>query len=118
MSDASESPRGDDESRAASAQERHAPTLRERMRPLELLGISGGLAVFAGLVALLVLHPWGAFADQAAHSWLIILVVAGAAFVLSLVVLAMLALGGYEPPKEPPSGVLLPPEDEQRPRGH
>lgn len=82
------------------------PTLRERLRPLELLGISGALAVFAGLITLVVVHPWGAFAEEAAHNWLIVLVVVGAAFVLSLVVTAMLALGGYEPPKEPPSGVL------------
>ncbi len=82
------------------------PTLRERLRPLELLGISGVLAVFAGGITLLAVHPWGAFAEQAAHNWMIVLVVFGAAFVLSLVVLAMLALGGYEPPKEPPSNVL------------
>ena len=82
------------------------PSLRERLRPLELLGISGALAVFAGIVTAIVVHPWGDFADQAAQSWLLVLVVFGASFVLSLVVTAMLALGGYEPPKEPPSGIL------------
>jgi len=82
------------------------PSLRERLRPLELLGLSAAFAVFAGLIALLVMHPWGAFADEAAHNWMIVLIVFGAAFVFSLVVLAMLALGGYEPPKEPPSNVL------------
>jgi hypothetical protein len=82
------------------------PSLRERMRPLELLGISAALAVFGGLVTLFVMHPWGKFAPEAAQSWLTVLIVAGASFVVSLVVLAMLALGGYEPPKDPPSHIL------------
>jgi len=82
------------------------PSLRERLRPLELLGISAALAIFAGVVTLIVMHPWGDFAGQASQSWLTVLIVAGASFVLSLVVLAMLALGGYEPPKDPPSNVL------------
>ncbi|OJX64114.1 MAG: hypothetical protein BGO95_02420 [Micrococcales bacterium 73-13] len=99
------SPEGD----ARQAADRRAPvkpTLRARLRPLELLGLSLAFAAFAGLVTLFVMHPWGAFAPEAAQSWLTVLVVFGAGFVLSLVVLAMLALGGYEPPKEPPSNVL------------
>ncbi len=107
MTEPDASPSGDAEQGDASeAAGPPTPTLRERLRPLELLGISGALAVFAGIVTAIVVHPWGAFADQAAHSWLLVLIVFGAAFVLSLVVTAMLALGGYEPPKDPPSGVL------------
>lgn len=82
------------------------PTLRERWRPLELLGLSAVFATFAGVATLIVMHPWGAFADEAAHGWLITFVAFGATFVVSLVVLAMLSLGGYEPPKDPPSNVL------------
>ncbi len=111
MTDEPESPAGDSASGAVPPASEPAetpiqPSLRERLRPLELLGISAVLAVFAGGITLLVVHPWGAFAEQAAHNWMIVLVVFGAAFVLSLVVLAMLALGGYEPPKDPPSNVL------------
>ncbi|HWL01439.1 MAG TPA: hypothetical protein VNQ52_03595 [Microbacteriaceae bacterium] len=97
-----------DQSPAGGEQERGLvqPTLRERWRPLEMLGLSTAFAAFAGVVTLIVMHPWGEFADQAAHGWLITLVAFGATFVVSLVVLAMLALGGYEPPKEPPSNVL------------
>ncbi|MBO9577239.1 MAG: hypothetical protein J7480_00535 [Microbacteriaceae bacterium] len=83
------------------------PTRRDRTRPLELLGLSAALAAFAGVVAAIVLHPWGEFAEQAAQSWLLVLIVSGAAFVLSLVTLAMLSLGGYEPPKQPPAGGVL-----------
>ncbi len=111
------SPAGDAEQGAAPEEVvATPPSLRERLRPLELLGISGALAAFAGLITLFVVHPWGAFAEQAAHNWLIVLVVTGAAFVLSLVVTAMLALGGYEPPPAPDErGVLAPPRDPEPP---
>ena len=82
------------------------PSMRQRLRPLELLGISAVLGLFGGLVTLFVMHPWGEFADQAMQSWITVLIAFGASFVVSLVVLAMLALGGYEPPKEPPSQIL------------
>ena len=101
MSEDAESPKGD-----RSIQPPLRPSMRERLRPLELLGISAAMAVFAGGVTLVVMHPWGDFAPEAAQSWLTVLIVTGAAFVLSLVVLAMLALGGYEPPKDPPSNIL------------
>jgi len=104
MSDAPESPPGDEESLADSTERaadtagelEHAPTLRERLRPLELLGISGALGIFAGLVTML-----------STRQWILSLVVLGIAFVLSLVVLAMLALGGYEPTPPPEEGGVL-----------
>lgn len=80
---------------AAEAAATIKPSLRARLRPLELLGISLALAVFAGLITILT-----------TRDWLLTVVVLGVAFVLCLVTLAMLALGGYEPPKEPPSAVL------------
>jgi len=102
MSAPGQSPTGDARKDDAPVQ----PSLRERWRPLEMLGLSAVFAVFAGVVTVIVMHPWGEFADQAAHGWLITFIAFGATFVVSLVVLAMLALGGYEPPKEPPSSVL------------
>jgi hypothetical protein len=57
------------------------PSLRERLRPLELLVISAVLGVFAGLVVLM-----------ATREVVLALVFLGIAFIVSLVVLAMLAL--------------------------
>lgn len=82
------------------------PTRRDRWRPLELLGLSAAFAAFAGIITLIVMRPWGQLEEGAAQGWLITLIAFGASFVVSLVVLAMLTLGGYEPPKEPPSRVL------------
>lgn len=57
------------------------PSWRERLRPLELLGISAALALFTGLVVLM-----------ATREPLLALIFFGIAFIVSLVVLAMLAL--------------------------
>ncbi|CAN5174775.1 hypothetical protein BH11ACT4_BH11ACT4_09870 [soil metagenome] len=57
------------------------PPLRERLRPLELLGISAALGIFAGLVVLM-----------ATREIVLALVFLGIAFIAALVVLAMLAL--------------------------
>lgn len=57
------------------------PDRRERRRPLELLAISGGLALFTGLVVLM-----------STREPVLALVFLGVAFIVSLVGLAMLAL--------------------------
>ncbi len=57
------------------------PTRREILRPAELLGISAGLALFVGLVVLL-----------STRTPLLALVFFGVAFIVSLVVIAMLSL--------------------------
>lgn len=57
------------------------PPLRERLRPLELLGISAVLGIFAGLVVLM-----------ATREIVLAGIFLGVAFIVSLVVLAMLAL--------------------------
>lgn len=107
MTDTNLSPSGDVEGGAVtSTQTPVKPSLRARLRPLELLGLAAAFAAFAGIVAAIVLHPWGDVPTDIGQAWLIVLIIAGAAFVVSLVTLAMLALGGYEPPKEPPSNVL------------
>ncbi len=61
--------------------ERHIPSLRDRFRPLELLGLSAVVAAFTGLIVLL-----------STRSIDIAVIFAGIAFVVSLVVFAMLAL--------------------------
>lgn len=57
------------------------PTLRERTRPAELLGLSGVLGVFAGLIVLM-----------STRDVVVALIFAGVAFIVSLVGIAMLAL--------------------------
>ncbi len=87
------------------------PSLRERLRPLELLGISLVLAIFAGFVTGLTIRPWASDDVDPLHDWIVVFVVFGVSFVIALVVLAMLALGGYDPPKEAPLNVLVRPQD-------
>ncbi len=62
-------------------QDPQPPTWRERTRPVELLAIAGVLAVFAGLITFM-----------SVRDAILSLVIAGSAFIVSLVVLAMLAL--------------------------
>jgi len=81
------------------------PSLRDRLRPLELLGISAGLGVFAGLVTLLV-----------TRDWMLSGIVLGVGFVIALVVLAMLALGTKDPDDLPQGPVLD--RDEDGPAPH
>ncbi len=57
------------------------PSFRERTKPVELLVISGVLGIFAGLVVLM-----------STREIVLALIFLGIAFIVSLVVLAMLAL--------------------------
>jgi hypothetical protein len=72
------------------------PDRRARTRPLELLGLSLVLAVFAGLVVLM-----------STRDVMLALITFGGAFIVSLVVFAMIALA-VSPPDDgsppPPSG--------------
>lgn len=65
------------------------PSRRDRLRPLELVGFAGVLAVFAGLVVLLVLRTPEGVADFARAG-----IVTGIVFIISLLALALLGLGG------------------------
>jgi hypothetical protein len=73
------------------------PTRRERTRPLELLGLSAGLALAIGIIAFL-----------STRDWLTAAIFFGVAFVVILVVFAMLLLA-----VTPRGG-----GDDEGPRGH
>ena len=58
------------------------PTRRDRLKPLELLGFSGVLAVFAGLVVLM-----------ASRSWMLGLIFAVITFIVCVMMVALVGLG-------------------------
>lgn len=57
------------------------PSLRDRLKPLELVGLAAVLGVFAGVIALV-----------GSRSIEVAAILAGIAFIVALLVLAMLAL--------------------------
>ena len=59
------------------------PSRRDRMRPLELVGFSAVLGIFAGLVVL-----------GATRSILLALVFLGVGFIVSVMTVALIGLGG------------------------
>ena len=67
----------------------NSPSRRDRLRPLELVGFSGVLAVFAGLVVALVLRTPEGVVDFAKAG-----IVAGAVFIICLMTVALIGLGG------------------------
>lgn len=62
------------------------PSLRDRLKPLELVGIAAALGLFAGVVTII-----------GSRSLQLALILAGVAFIASLLVLAMLALAAGTP---------------------
>jgi uncharacterized membrane protein len=88
------------------------PTWRERLRPLELLIISGILGVFAGLIVLM-----------GTRQAILAFIFAGLAFIVSLVGLAMLALSSAPSSEEQDdlddqNRSVLDRGDDRRNRGH
>ena len=77
------------------------PTRRDRMRPLELLGLAGAIGVFVGLIV-----------GLGTREWILAAIFFGAIFIVSLVVLAMLSLAIR------PSDETLPNADQDGPSGH
>lgn len=81
------------------------PTHRDRTRPLELLGLSGAFGLFTGLVVLM-----------STRDLVLAVIFAGVAFIVGLVVLAMLALAVR------PSGEeeldMREQDEQQGPKGH
>jgi hypothetical protein len=78
-----------------------APRRRDRTRPAELVGLAGGVAVFVGLFVLL-----------GTRQITLALIFSGVAFVVSLVVLAMLLLAATPRDGEEAG------DDPDRPSGH
>lgn len=79
------------------------PTLRERLRPFELVGFAAVLGVFAGVVALL-----------ATRETQLALILAGIAFIVALLVLAMLALAAGAPADPADQRPVLDRHDDER----
>lgn len=65
----------------ANGKEKAAPNRRDRMRPLELLGLAAAIGVFVGLVV-----------GLGTREWVLAAIFFGAIFIVSLVALAMLSL--------------------------
>jgi len=65
------------------------PSRRDRLRPLEYVGFSAVLAVFAGLVVLLVLRD-----DNGNPHFVMAGIAAGIAFLVVILTLALVGLGG------------------------
>ena len=61
----------------------HQPSRSDRLKPVELLGLSGGMAMFVGLVILF-----------STREILLSVVALGITFIVALVVIAMFELGG------------------------
>ena len=90
------------------------PTRRELMKPVQLLGLAFAAAVFAGLITLVSMGFFQDLGgDERAHVVVVTLVVAGIAFIATLVMIAllMLAVDPAQIAKPVDQGVLLPPED-------
>ena len=66
----------------------YAPSRRDRLRPAELIGFSGVIALFVGLVTLL-----------ATREWVLSGIAFGVVFIITLVVLAMFSLS-FKPDAE------------------
>lgn len=97
------------------------PTRRDLMRPVQLLGFAFAAALFSGIIALVAM---GIFQDlddaQRAHVVVVSLVVAGIAFIATLVIIAllMLAVDPAQVAKQIDQPVLHPKKDDTSPSGH
>lgn len=93
------------------------PTRRDIMKPVQLLGFAFAAALFAGIITLVSMGFFQELTgDQRSHVVVVSLVVAGIAFIATLVIIAllMLAVDPAQVTKNVEHGVLLP-EDEAEP---
>ena len=79
-----------------------SPDKRDRTRPAEILGLSGIFGVFAGLVVVM-----------STRDWMLGLIFAGIAFIVTLVVIAMLTLA-----IRPDKNELIDLDEQDREAGH
>lgn len=88
------------------------PTRRDLMKPVQLLGFAFAAAAFSGLITLVSMGFFQDLGgDDRAHVIVVSLVVAGIAFIATLVIIAllMLAVDPAQVSKEVDRPVLLPP---------
>lgn len=71
------------ESPEPTEQDSVTPSRRDRLRPLELVGFSGVLGVFAGLIVLM-----------ATRDWVLALIFLAVGFIVSVMMVALVGLGG------------------------
>jgi membrane protein implicated in regulation of membrane protease activity len=85
------------------------PSMRSRIRPVELVGMSAIIAVFVGAIVILGTREW-----LTGLEW------AGVAFVVALVVTAMLLLAATPKDERPDAERRAPGDDgsHDEPRGH
>lgn len=89
----------------------HQPTRRELLKPVQLLGFAFGAAAFAGFISLMSMGFFQALdGAERQHVIVVSLIVAGIAFIASLVILAllMLAVDPAQVAKQVERPVLLP----------
>jgi len=89
------------------------PSRHDRLRPLELVGFAGGLAVFAGLVVLYVTQGW-----RTLEGWGFAGIFAGIGFIVVLITVALLGLGGKPSSEDIEARKDLQAPDDDKPGWH
>lgn len=90
------------------------PTRRDLMKPVQLLGLAFGTALFAGIVTLISMGFFQSrFEGQSAHALVVGAIAAGVTFIAVLVIVALLLLvvDPSDMTKTVDRPVLLPHED-------
>lgn len=93
-------------------------TRREIMRPVQLLGLAFGAALFAGVVTLVSMGAFQAIPREDVQRAIVVaLIVAGVAFIATLVIIAllMLAVDPAQVSKSVDRPVLYPDESDETP---
>jgi hypothetical protein len=96
----------------------HTPTRRDILKPVQLLGFGFAAALFAGIIALVSMGFFQELtAAERGHVLIVSLIVAGIAFIATLVIIAllMLAVDPAQVTKTVDQGVLLDDEDDSAP---
>ncbi|KRB36951.1 hypothetical protein [Microbacterium sp. Root180] len=94
------------------------PTRRDLMKPVQLLGLAFGAALFAGIVTLVSMGFFQQGGDGKAQSAIVLaLIIAGVTFiaVLLIVSLLLLAVDPAQVTKQVDKPVLLPEEEQDGP---
>jgi hypothetical protein len=90
------------------------PTRRDLLKPVQLLGLAFGSALFAGIVTFVAMGGFQSrFEGQSAHALVVAAIAAGVTFIAVLVIVALLllAVDPADMTKTVDRPVLLPRED-------